>query len=229
MNVVIEKLEKKDLKNAIEIYDVENSVKTNYDKLLSIYDNIYNNPLYHNIVAKVDGKIVGLASIIINYDIVLELKPFLTIWNFVIKKEYRRKGIGTKMFEYINEFAKKNNCNTISLITEPNNLVAQSFYDSLGYTKLVSYVKLVDSEKWGNDYKAVLISNIDKIHTTKLGEDRIKKNIKINGDVVEYLKEKIIDSKSIIHKEGKNYYCDIDGIRITINSFNYSIITAHIK
>ena len=79
------------------------------------------------------------------------------------------------------------------------------------------------------DLKNILISNIDKIHTTKLGEDRIKKNIKINSDVVIYLKNKILDDKSIVYKEGKNYYCEIDNIRITINSYNYSIITAHIK
>lgn len=73
-----------------------------------------------------------------------------------------------------------------------------------------------------------LIDNIDKIHTTKLGEERIKKNIRITGDVIYYLKEKILDNKSIVTKKGKNYYCEIDNIRITINSYNYCIITVHI-
>ena len=68
MNVVIEKLEKKDLKEAISIYDENHSLKTNYEKLLAIYEDIYNNKAYHNIVAKINGKIVGLATIIINYD-----------------------------------------------------------------------------------------------------------------------------------------------------------------
>ncbi len=78
------------------------------------------------------------------------------------------------------------------------------------------------------DFKNVLISNINKIHTTKLGEDRIKKNLNISNDVVNYLKEKIINNKSLVYKKGKNYYCEIDSIIITINSYNYSIITAHI-
>ena len=48
MNIIIEKLQKKDLKEAICIYDNNHNLKTNYDKLLSIYDDICNNPAYHN-------------------------------------------------------------------------------------------------------------------------------------------------------------------------------------
>ena len=45
-----------------------------------------------------------------------------------------------------------------------------------------------------------LIKNIDKLHTTELGVIRIKKNLKIDvDDVVEYLKNKILDN-SYIHK-----------------------------
>lgn len=76
--------------------------------------------------------------------------------------------------------------------------------------------------------KEILISNIDKIHTTKMGIDRIKKNLKINIDnVVEYCIDKILDKNCQIYKQGKNWYCEIDNIRITINSYSYTIITAH--
>ena len=74
-----------------------------------------------------------------------------------------------------------------------------------------------------------LLMNIDKIHTTKLGIDRIKKNLKLNiDDVVLYCKNKILDNNSNIYKKGKNWYCEIDNIIITINSYSYTIITAHI-
>lgn len=75
-----------------------------------------------------------------------------------------------------------------------------------------------------------LTNNIDKIHTTKLGIERIKRNLKLNtNNVVEYCKEKILDKNTKITKKGKNYYCEIDNIVITINSYSYTIITAHIK
>ncbi|MBR2704361.1 MAG: DUF3781 domain-containing protein [Clostridia bacterium] len=78
--------------------------------------------------------------------------------------------------------------------------------------------------------KDILLANINKVHTTEMGVDRIKKNLKINNnDVVKYCKEKILDNRCNIYKKGKNFYCEIDNIIITINSFSYTIITAHIK
>ena len=74
-----------------------------------------------------------------------------------------------------------------------------------------------------------LIKNIDKLHTTELGVIRIKKNLKIEvNDVVDYLKNKFLDN-TYIYKKGKNWYCEKDNIIITVNSYNYCIITAHIK
>jgi len=76
----------------------------------------------------------------------------------------------------------------------------------------------------------MLLDNIDRIHTTNLGVERIKKNLKIEcNDVIEYIKNKVIDKNAYIYKNGKNYYVEIDNIIITINSYNYCIITAHIK
>ncbi|NBJ64513.1 DUF3781 domain-containing protein [bacterium c-19] len=77
--------------------------------------------------------------------------------------------------------------------------------------------------------KEVLLSNIDRIHTTEMGIDRIKKNLKLDtNDVVLYCKNKILDKNCNIYKQGKNWYCEIDNIKITINSYSYTIITAHI-
>jgi len=77
--------------------------------------------------------------------------------------------------------------------------------------------------------RELLLSNIDKIHTTEMGIDRIKKNLKLNtNDVVEYCKNKVLDKNCNIYKLGKNWYCEIDNIKITINSYSYTIITAHL-
>ncbi len=78
--------------------------------------------------------------------------------------------------------------------------------------------------------KEDLIKNIDKIHTTEMGILRIKKNLKLDiNDVVEYCKNKVLDSNTVIYKNGKNWYCEIDNIILIINSYSFTIITAHIK
>lgn len=78
--------------------------------------------------------------------------------------------------------------------------------------------------------KEILLSNIGKIHTTKMGIDRIKKNLKLDiNNIVEYCKNKIKNKDCIIYNKGKNWYCEIENIIITINIHSYTIITAHIK
>lgn len=143
-NIVVNKLEKEDLKEAIAIYDINHKTKTNYDKLLKQYDDIYNNPVFHNIVAKKDGRIVGLATVVLNYDIVEELKPFLTVWNVGVHKDYRRCKVGTALLNYVYDYAKKLNCDFVALIADSDNKQAHAFYESLGYEKYNGYVKIVD-------------------------------------------------------------------------------------
>lgn len=76
--------------------------------------------------------------------------------------------------------------------------------------------------------KNILLSHIDKIHTTDMGIDRIRRNLKLDtADVVEYCKAKIMDEGCTIYKQGKNWYCEIDHMKITVNSYSYTIITAH--
>ncbi len=73
-----------------------------------------------------------------------------------------------------------------------------------------------------------LLLNINKVHTTKMGINRIKKNLYIDEDAVGYCKSIITNKKCNITRKGKNYYCELDNIRITVNANNYCIITAHI-
>lgn len=83
------------------------------------------------------------------------------------------------------------------------------------------------------DNKEILLMNTDKLHTTKMGIDRIKKNLHIDdindNDVVDYCRNKILKKDCVIYKRGKNWYAEVDNCIITINSYSYTIITAHLK
>lgn len=70
----------------------------------------------------------------------------------------------------------------------------------------------------------------NKIHTTNLGVERIKKNLQLqNIDVVEYCKSKIISDDCFVEKKGKNYYCENKDITVVVNATSYTIITAKLK
>ena len=73
-----------------------------------------------------------------------------------------------------------------------------------------------------------LLNNLDKVHTTEMGVDRIKRNIEVDvDDIVAYCIDKIKQENAVIERKGKNYYVSVDGINITENASSYTIITAH--
>ncbi|TCL53902.1 uncharacterized protein DUF3781 [Kineothrix alysoides] len=74
----------------------------------------------------------------------------------------------------------------------------------------------------------ILLSNLEKIHTTEMGINRIKRNLGLDTeDVIEWCRAKIQRPDCSIIKQGKNYYATIDDCIITVNSYSYTIITAH--
>ena len=82
--------------------------------------------------------------------------------------------------------------------------------------------------KWGVEmHKRILLENIDKIHTTEMGVGRIQKNLGIDDEPVGYCISKLKQDNSVVTKEGKNYYVNVDDCKITINSSSFTIITAH--
>ena len=76
--------------------------------------------------------------------------------------------------------------------------------------------------------KNELIENIDKVHTTKMGIDRIRRNLGL-GDVnaAAWCKSRILDKNADITRQGKNWYVRTDDCVITVNAISYTIITAH--
>lgn len=79
-----------------------------------------------------------------------------------------------------------------------------------------------------------LIKNLDKLHTTEMGIDRIKKNLSLDcDDVVKWCENQIklagMQKLEKISRKGKNWYVDIGSGIITVNAYSYTIITAHKK
>ncbi|MCL2284626.1 MAG: DUF3781 domain-containing protein [Fibromonadales bacterium] len=79
-----------------------------------------------------------------------------------------------------------------------------------------------------SDIEEMLKENLDRLHTTDLGIERIKRNLCLDADdVVNWCRLKIKNPKAVITRKGKNWYVNIDGCKITVNAHSYTIITAH--
>ena len=72
-----------------------------------------------------------------------------------------------------------------------------------------------------------LTQNFDKLHTTQMGAERIRRNLSLQtDDVVAWCKD-AAKNADIIIGQGKNWYVYGGGIVITVNAHSYTIITVH--
>lgn len=73
-----------------------------------------------------------------------------------------------------------------------------------------------------------LRNNLDQLHTTELGVERIKRNLSLDtDDVVDWCKTKMNSPNAAISRKGKNWYVRVDNCILTVNAYSYTIITAH--
>ena len=92
-----------------------------------------NKNMYRFLVAKSEGKIVGYTSVTMAYNLFDGKNPFMTLWWVGTHPDYRHSGIGTKLFEKIEEIARENNCELIYFTSKSDNVGAHAFYKRLGY------------------------------------------------------------------------------------------------
>lgn len=75
---------------------------------------------------------------------------------------------------------------------------------------------------------AELLNNLEQLHTTPLGVERIRKNLSVDtDDVVAWCRRQIILPQANMKRQGKNWYIEVNGSIITVNAYSYTIITAH--
>ena len=69
---------------------------------------------------------------------------------------------------------------------------------------------------------------LENLHTTTMGEERIRRNAAPNeDDVIGWCKERITAPDAVIVRRGKNFYITSGGCTLTVNARSYTVITAH--
>ncbi len=79
------------------------------------------------------------------------------------------------------------------------------------------------------DQREILRKNADRLHTTEMGMDRIRKNLRLQAkDVMAFCRNIILDPACAVRRQGKNFYCQMGNIQLTVNASSYTVITAHL-
>jgi len=147
MDIVIDDLKYEELEECYNLNKLIFGEEYGLEEIKDLYLKISSNKdMYRFLVAKVGNKIVGYASLTIAYNLFDGKRPFMTLWWFGTHPEYRRKGIGTKLFSKIEEIVMENNCELNYFISEENNTGAHEFYKKMGYdiNSKKAFIKLFD-------------------------------------------------------------------------------------
>lgn len=73
-----------------------------------------------------------------------------------------------------------------------------------------------------------LLAAIGRLHTTRLGAERIRKNVALGegDDPVEWCRGRILSQRAEITRRGKNWYVSAGDCVITVNAHSLTVITA---
>ena len=117
--------------NLSDLNNIKDILTTEFDDFWS--KNILNdellNPYSKYIVAKLENEIVGFAGLKIIFD-------EADIMNIVVKKSYRKNGIGSLLLENLINIANNLNLNTLTLEVNEKNLNAIHLYECFDFEKI---------------------------------------------------------------------------------------------
>lgn len=108
------------------------------DNLMSDFDNFwtyavlkddFENENSHFIVTTINDEIIGFAGL----KVILDESD---IMNIVVRKDYRKNGIGSKMLEHLINYSKSLNLKTVTLEVNEHNLSAIKLYDKFNFNHI---------------------------------------------------------------------------------------------
>ncbi|WP_315072182.1 GNAT family N-acetyltransferase [uncultured Clostridium sp.] len=131
--MLIEKLKIEDIPKLLNLYKELIPYTNSVQESIEVYKQMLEDKNYVILVAKEGNMIVGSSLGVVVKSLAVSGKPFLVIEAVIIKDEFRRKGIGRKIFDKLDEFAMKNKCAYSILVSSANRKEAHKFYESLGF------------------------------------------------------------------------------------------------
>ncbi|MDQ0287139.1 GNAT superfamily N-acetyltransferase [Desulfofundulus luciae] len=135
--LIISKAGKEDIEQMClllqELFDLEKDFTPDWEKQKKGLELILDNPQYGSLLLlKRDQEVLGMANLLITISTAMGCKVIL-LEDFIIKKEERRKGLGSYFMEAIKDLARKEGYGRITLLADKDNRPAREFYRSQGF------------------------------------------------------------------------------------------------
>lgn len=133
---IVRLVKKDELAQLLQLYRHFNNGDPEIKKvetLQELWNEIYNDPSLHYIVAEINGLFVSTCTIAIIKNLTRELRPYGLIENVLTHSDYRNLGFGKAVLKKAIEIAEETNCYKVMLLTGSKKEETLNFYRSLGF------------------------------------------------------------------------------------------------
>jgi len=130
MNITLTEVDKNNYEDVCDLSVAENQYDYVAENMWSLVESKFN-PSYQTRAICLDEKPVGF------FMWVPETTKRISIWRFMVDKNYQNKGIGRKALQLaLNEIKQTDGLEEIEICYNPNNPVAKGFYGSFGFVEV---------------------------------------------------------------------------------------------
>ena len=144
MDIDIRELEEKDYPALLPLLNELGGRYETAGEIAPHYDRVKNDGRYKTFLALTENEAVGFVSTVQFYTVGVK-GSLMWITHIAVKKETQNKGVGSKLLEHIENYAREKGCDSIILNSGVKRIDAHRFYKRNGYN--------TDSNSWCFDKK----------------------------------------------------------------------------
>ena len=135
MDLIIREIEEKDYPALLSLWNNElSNIHVTAENIACHYDRIKNDKLYKTYVALLEDEVIGFISSAQTYAVGFD-GSYMQIIALAVKTEKQNKGVGTKLVQSMENYARKKNCYSIGLCSGFKRTGAHEFYERRGFNK----------------------------------------------------------------------------------------------
>jgi GNAT superfamily N-acetyltransferase len=104
-------------------------------RLEDLWDEILTNPLLHYLVGEIDGELISSCTLAIIPNLTRGARPYGLIENVVTRRDYRKRGFGTRILRHALQVAWDSDCYKVMLLTGRKDEATLRFYEKAGFER----------------------------------------------------------------------------------------------
>ncbi|HNW30054.1 MAG TPA: GNAT family N-acetyltransferase [Spirochaetota bacterium] len=131
---IVTEITEGDLTGLAGLYEQLANKPVNRSAMKETFEKIRESGDYYLLGAKAEGNLlVGTAMAVVCHDMVKECRPFMILENFIVDRDWRRRGVGSLLMREAEAIGRERNCLFVQFCSSSFRTGAHAFYRESGY------------------------------------------------------------------------------------------------